>query len=176
MSLYHISSSLLSLTLFIEICNGETSVRTNVRCDLNNCKSYTSSNSSWLLPDGNGCKDNVNGIDICAMCPNENDECECVSNNSDLICAVQTIIFKVIDGDISEGTAGDPTASSVHSDGVNLPKQTIILIIVGGIFGICCIVYYVCGGAVFISEINKHRRNSANSRTTGTNHHQIPLV
>ena len=173
MSLYQIlsTSSLLLLPLFIEICNGEFKPlhRTNVSCDINNCESYTSSNSSWLLPDGNGCKDNVNGINICTICSNENNQCECVSDNGDLICEVETIILKVVDGEISEGTAGDSPPSSVHEDSVNIPKKTIILIVIGSIFSLCCIIYYICGGAIFISQLNKDRNSRNLKRTTKQN-------
>ena len=185
MSPYQILSSFLLflLILLIEICNinGETLNRTNANtniCDVNNCQSYSSLNSSWLLPDGNGCKNKVDGINICISCPDENNECNC------LICAFDTIVLKVIDGDhdhdLFEGTASDSSTSStsstssLHIDGIRISKKTIILIVVGIIIGLCCIIYCICGGAIFIYQVNKEKRNTTNA--TNDDHQQTLLV
>ena len=160
MSLYQIVSSLL-LILLIEICNGEL-----LDCNLNNCQSYSSLNPSWLLPDGNGCKNKVDDINICISCPDENNECKCVSDNNDLICLFDTIILKVIDGDrdLSENTASDSSTSSTSSLHIHdISKKTIILIVVGIIFSLCCIIYCICGGAIFIYQVNKEKRNTTNA-------------
>ena len=177
MSPYQILSSFLLflLILLIEICNvnGETLNRTNANtniCDVNNCQSYSSLNSSWLLPDGNGCKNKVNDINICISCPDENNECKC------LTCAYDAIILKIIDG--NQDTAGDSSTSStssLHIDGIRISKKTIILIVVGIIIGLCCIIYCIFGGAIFIYQVNKEKRNS-NSTNADHDHQQTLLV
>ena len=162
------SPLLLLLFIIIEISHGQQTLypnatnATNVNntsCDLNNCQSYISSNSSWLLPDGNGCKDKlINGTNIsiiCTLCPNENNQCECVSISSDVQCAINTITEIVIVSAII----------GIFSGIFGLILK-IILISIGCLFGLCCIIiciiYCICGSGtvLFVSGINKDRNES----------------
>ena len=47
-------------------------------CDKNKSKTY-SGISTRLMPSGNGCKAEVDGVGTCAGCPDENFICECAS-------------------------------------------------------------------------------------------------
>ena len=127
--------SLLSLSLFINKSFGQTdnqpsqdpTAAPTISCNSNNCKTYIASNAEWLLPSNEGCKDEVNGVTICVGCPNENGQCECVSKDTDVICAFVDAV------------------ANAFATGI------IILIVIVSLCGLCIIgsiIYCICTGAL----------------------------
>ena len=135
----------LLLSLFISISYGQTSNPTKqpthyptaaptiYSCDKSKCKTY-SGNSTWLLPSGNGCKDEVDGIRICVGCPDENFNCECVSEKTDLGCLIVEAVSNALE------------------------TWIIILIVIGSVCGLCIIAtiaYCICAGALCCAAVSK---------------------
>ena len=139
-------------TLIIaHILNAANSTNTSSSCYSDDCKSYTSSNSLWLLPDGNGCADKVNDTIICPTCPDpdKNYQCQCISaaNSGNIVCAISKSIGIVIGEGISKGVG-----AAIGEVG------KIVLIVIGSLFGLCIIggiIYCVCVGAFCFSTCNK---------------------
>ena len=131
----------LLLSLFITISYGQTNPPTlspsappTISCKVVNCHKYISNTSSWLISNTEGCKDKVDGVDICTKCPDENNICRCVSENDDPGCALKNVFSDL--GDIAE------TAAKAFSTIV------IVAIVAGSVCGLCiigCIVFAVVG-------------------------------
>ena len=106
MSQFQILASLvLSLLLFTTISYGQTvdptieptqdptheptaAATDHDNCDTSKCMSFFSNNSTWLLPVGNGCKNNINGITICTGCPDANYKCKCFLQTTNGECSI----------------------------------------------------------------------------------------
>ena len=132
---------LLFSLLFVNISYGQTKDPTveptqnpTEICDRDLCQTYVADNATWLLPNNEGCKDEVDGYKICKGCPNNNFECECTSEQFDAGCAFAASLADA------------------------LATWIIILIVIGSLCGLCIIIsiiYCICAGALCCAAMSK---------------------